>query len=131
MRIFKHPPDPARAAMLLEKAKVIKPEGESKEEGEKHDDGKAPIGLIPPWALWEVAKVLQHGAKEYSPWNWAKGMSWSRVYNAAQRHLLKWQMRESPDKDSGLSHLAHAACCLMFLITYELKGIGRDDRPNI
>ena len=32
------------------------------------------------------------------------------------------------DTETGYSHLWHAACCLMFLIAYEARGSGTDDR---
>lgn len=95
----------------------------------KHDDGKARFDLLQPLALTEVAKVLEHGSKKYADNNWRKGAAWSRYYGALQRHLNAWWAGESLDKDSGLGHLAHAACCLMFLQSYEIEKLGTDDRP--
>lgn len=55
-------------------------------------------------------------------------MAWSRMLGACLRHLFSWAKREEADPESGLSHLAHAACCVLFLIDYERRGAGQDDR---
>lgn len=47
------------------------------------------------------------------------------------RHVFAWIRFEPRDSETTLSHLAHAGCCILFLITYELKGLGTDDRPKI
>jgi len=105
---------------------------ESKNEpGMKFDYGKTPLELLPTIALREIAKVLEFGAKKYDPWNWAKGMSWSRLAGAALRHLYAWLEREEKDPESDLSHLAHLGCCVLFLLTYEKLGLGTDDRYRL
>ena len=40
---------------------------------------------------------------------------------------------EDKDPESGLSHLAHAACCIMFLLEFEKTHPELDDRykPNV
>ena len=60
--------------------------------------------------------------------NWEKGMKWGRVYGALMRHLWAWWRGEKADPETGMSHLWHAGCCIAFLITYEQRGIGEDDR---
>jgi hypothetical protein len=96
--------------------------------GKKFDFGKPPMSLVPTEAIREVAKVLDYGAKKYDPWNWKKGMKWSRLQDAALRHQYAWAEGENKDLETGLSHLAHSICCLMFLLTYEILGLGQDDR---
>jgi len=98
-------------------------------EGRKDDQGKLPYDLIAPEALEELAKVLKFGSIKYAPRNWEKGMDWSRVYAALQRHLWAWWGGEHTDPETGFSHLSHALCCLMFLSAYEARGVGNDDRP--
>lgn len=61
-------------------------------------------------------------------WNWAKGFTWSRLIGAALRHLFAFARGEDRDPESGLSHLAHAGCCILFLITHERCKLGTDDR---
>lgn len=72
--------------------------------------------------------------------NWERGMSWGRVFGALMRHMWAWWGGAGPsranfifgevDEETGFSHLWHAACCLMFLIAYEQRKIGTDDRKN-
>jgi len=100
------------------------------QEGLKYDRGKPPMHLLSPEALRQVAKVLEFGATKYEPWNWARGISYSRVYSAAQRHLNYWWEGEDLDPETGISHIAHAACCLMFLLQYEKTKQEYDDRPK-
>jgi hypothetical protein len=39
-------------------------------------------------------------------------------------------MGEDKDPETGFSHLSHVGCCALFLIAYELRGAGLDDRPG-
>ena len=96
--------------------------------GVKHDAGKLPLDLLPFDALDSVAAVLAHGAAKYEARNWELGMRWGRLFGAALRHLFAWGRGERLDPESGLPHLAHAACCVLFLLAYELRGVGQDDR---
>ncbi len=98
-------------------------------EGVKLDEGKDPWHLAPFDAIGAVVKVLAFGAKKYQPRNWEKGMDWSRLYSALMRHLVSWWAGEKADDDTGYSHLWHAGACIMFLIAYEIRGVGKDDRP--
>lgn len=97
--------------------------------GVKYDADKTPYHLISPTFLEGLALVLKHGAIKYSPRNWEKGMEWSRVYRAAIGHMNDWWMSRGPDPETRLSHLLHAACCLMMLYEYEVLAKGKDDRP--
>jgi hypothetical protein len=94
----------------------------------KYDQDKPDYSLLPPEALEEMSKVLTYGAKKYAPHNWAKGMDWSRLYSAMNRHIWAWWNGEDNDKETGLSHLAHAMCCLAFLISLDKRGVGEDNR---
>lgn len=96
--------------------------------GTKHDAGKPRPELLPSAALLEVAKVLEFGSRKYEDDNWRKGFKWKRLYGAALRHLLAHKEGEDKDPESGITHLAHATCCLLFLLEHELKGLGEDDR---
>lgn len=97
-------------------------------EGTKYDAGKPKMELLSPIALTEIAKVLTFGSIKYQAHNWRKGISWSRVLGAALRHLMAFINGEDKDPESGLSHLAHASCCLMFLLEYEVRHKELDDR---
>jgi len=98
--------------------------------GYKSDNDKDQYSLLPVDSLREIVKVLTFGAKKYEPYNWAKGMYYSRIYSALQRHLNTWWGKEDNDPETKLSHLAHAGCCILFLLAYQLRGMTKwDDRP--
>jgi len=96
--------------------------------GIKNDANKPRVELLSSIALVEVSKVMTFGAKKYSAHNWRGGISWSRVLGAALRHLLAFLGGENKDPETGLSHLAHAGCCIMFLLEYESTHPELDDR---
>jgi hypothetical protein len=62
---------------------------------------------------WEV---LTFGAKKYQTNSWQKVEPKERYFAACLRHLTAWQKGEQLDQESHLPHLAHALCCLMFLL---------------
>lgn len=89
-------------------------------EGRKLDGGKVIMGAIPPDAEFAVARVLTFGAEKYARDNWRKVTDMDvRYMDAALRHLNAHRRGESVDSESGESHLAHAACCIMFLLQIE------------
>lgn len=94
----------------------------------KHDQNKPGIALIPGEAIIEIAKAYDFGAKKYSAHNWRQGFEWLRISSAALRHIFAWISGEDKDPESGLSHLAHACCNLMMLITFQTTKTGTDDR---
>ena len=99
-------------------------------EGRKDDSGKTPWHLMPPDALNQIAQVLEFGANKYGDRNWERGMNWSRPFSALMRHMWAWWRGEDRDPETGLSHLAHAGCCILFLLTYQGHATGKDDRPH-
>lgn len=98
----------------------------------KFDSGKVEMHLLPTDAIEEITKVLMFGANKYAPNNWKAngGFSYSRVFNSTIRHMFAWWRGEDKDPESGLSHLAHAGCCILFLLHYVLnkEKYGKDDR---
>jgi len=89
--------------------------------GVKYDSGKPLFSLIPPHALEEVAKVLTKGAEKYAPDNWKKVPHLMERYeDAAGRHLNSFSKGDYVDDETGLEHLAHAACCLLFMLETRL-----------
>ena len=103
------------------------------EEGRKDDSDKAARPeLLSPFFLLGVSEVLADGAKKYDARNWEKGILYSRVYGALLRHLFAWWGGAENDPDTGMHHLYHAGCCLMFLSHYEADTLQYqewDDRP--
>jgi hypothetical protein len=88
----------------------------------KHDYGKPDWSLMPWDALGPVVDVLMFGAEKYGPESWRDVPDAPRRYwSAAQRHLIAHIQGEMSDEESGLPHLAHAACCVLFLLGLEVR----------
>jgi len=85
------------------------------EEFMKFDTDKLRFELIPPRVEESLAKVLTYGAKKYKPENWRKG-SIERYEAALLRHINAYRQGEACDKESGLLHLEHALCNVVFLL---------------
>jgi len=97
--------------------------------GLKYDGDKPIMYLVRPEFTEGVGKVLTFGAKKYAPWNWAEGINYSRLLSALDRHMNAFKKGEDLDPETGLSHLYHAGCCLMFLSCFEEWGKKEfDDR---
>lgn len=94
----------------------------------KFDSDKLPLHLLSTEAMNQTAAVLAFGAEKYAAHNWRKGFVWSRPLSAAMRHITAFNAGEDKDPESGLSHLAHAACCIMFLLEFEKTHKELDDR---
>jgi hypothetical protein len=94
----------------------------------KFDQDKLPLHLLSTEAMNQTAAVLAFGAQKYAEHNWRKGFVWSRPLSAAMRHITAFNDGEDKDPESGLSHLAHAACCIMFLLEFEKTNKHLDDR---
>jgi hypothetical protein len=91
--------------------------------GAKHDHGKPRWDLLPWGPVGDVVAVLTFGAAKYAPNNWQHvDEPRGRYYAAALRHLAAWVDGERFDPESGLPHLAHACCCLLFLLWFERGG---------
>lgn len=100
----------------------------SKPGGMKFDNGKPRMELISRVFLEELAKVLSFGAQKYEPWQWKKGFESDRLVGATLRHIHAYNSGETTDPESGLPHLAHAACNLMFLLDLSSNGKLVDTR---
>ena len=96
----------------------------------KNDSAKVRLDLLPVRPILDVGQVLTFGAVKYKPRNWEKGFSWSRPYAAALRHLFAWWAGETYDKETGLNHLAHALCEIMFLLEFAYTHPELDDRQQ-
>lgn len=94
----------------------------------KFDQDKLPLHLLSTEAMNQTAAVLKFGAIKYAEHNWRKGFTWSRPLAAAMRHITAFNDGQDTDPESGLSHLAHAACCIMFLLEFEKTHPELDDR---
>lgn len=89
--------------------------------GRKDDEGKLDWDLLPIEAMEEVIKVLMHGATKYGRENWKDvAQADKRYYNAAMRHLTAWRQGKLLDPETQFPHLAHAMCCMLFLLSFDM-----------
>lgn len=96
--------------------------------GLKYDQGKPPMELLSRQWLEGTAQVLAFGAKKYSAENWRNGIHTKRLIGAALRHTLAFLDGEDTDPETGLSHVHHASCCLMFISETMARRPEFDDR---
>jgi len=94
----------------------------------KDNRSKSRVDLIPAAPLLGAGVVLGYGAHKYKPNNWRLGLGWSDTWASLQRHLLAFNEGEDIDKESGLPHIDHAMCQLLFLSNYYHTSTGVDDR---
>lgn len=92
-------------------------------DGRKDDQGKDRWDLVPMGPMRDVVRVLMFGAQRYGDDNWhmvvSKPDGVRRYFSAVQRHLVAWWEGERLDPDSGMPHLAHAICGLLFLSWFD------------
>lgn len=106
------------------------------DEAKKLDDGKTDWSLLPVDSVEEILKVLEFGKKKYAAHNWCSGngFKWTRTINACLRHMFAFMRGEDNDPESGISHLAHAGCNILFMLHFVLnkERYNQDDRykPN-
>lgn len=99
--------------------------------GERKNEGKLRMDLVPVSSINALAEVLTFGAQKYSERNWERGMKYSVPYACLMRHITKWWKGEENDNESNLNHLKHALCNIAMLIEYEeKKPHSLDDRPG-
>lgn len=97
-------------------------------EGVKNDENKPAMQYLSGIWLTGVANVLGFGAKKYAAHNWRKGIHSSRLLGASLRHIFAYMGGEDNDPETGLCHLHHASCCLMFLSELRETKPEFDDR---
>ena len=89
--------------------------------GLRHNEGKLQWHLLPMDLVRETVRVMMFGATKYKPNNWKRGFKYSTVLDCAYRHLDWWAEGEDNCSESGLSHLAHAMCNLVFLYFFHAR----------
>lgn len=96
--------------------------------GTKFDSEKPDYSLLSPLALEEIVKVMTFGKRKYTAHNWRSGITNSRLFAAAMRHLWAYWRGEDFDPESKLSHLAHCGCCVMMMLENIILRPNLDDR---
>ena len=98
---------------------LTKVNGISKDQSAKADKGKLELSLVNPELVKAVAEVRMYGTEKYGDSaNWRK-VEPKRYVDALYRHLLAYIEGNEVDEESGLSHLAHMACNISFLLDKE------------
>lgn len=93
--------------------------GADKDQSAKADKGKLELSLVNPELVKAVAEVRMYGTEKYGDSeNWRK-VEPKRYVDALYRHLLAYIEGNEVDEESGLSHLAHMACNISFLLDKE------------
>jgi len=85
--------------------------------GRKFDKGKPRWELLPYQQVKEIVEIFTFGSEKYEDHNWQHVRPFkTRYFGALMRHVTAWFEGERIDHESGKSHLAHAGCCLLFLM---------------
>ena len=94
-------------------------------------------GKYDPTYLFRSAKIAVHHVREYGSKKYVNRDTWVKTdkkeyIKAAERHLDSINDGEEFAKDSGLPHLWHALCDIMFAIESEkIKMKKEEDLSNI
>lgn len=99
----------------------------------RHNSGKLRYDLIPPEFLSALAKLMTDNLGKYPERNWERGMDWQKCFASLMRHAWAWEGGEDLDHDPVTGdhfHILMAAWNCMALYVYQVRNIGRDDRPN-
>jgi dATP/dGTP diphosphohydrolase, N-terminal len=88
--------------------------------GAKFDGDKLQWNLLPIKEVEQIVEILTIGAKKYPKDNWKNVPNMDEIYyDALMRHLVAHRKGEVNDPETNKLHLAHAACCLLFLMWSE------------
>jgi hypothetical protein len=85
----------------------------------RYNEEKPKWSLVHYKSLEPMVRVLEMGAKKYSPDNWKIGLNRSEILESTMRHLTALMDGELLDKESGISHMAHIQCNAMFYNYHE------------
>ena len=66
-----------------------------------------------------MVEVLEFGATKYGAFNWQRGLDKREICESALRHMFAYLSGEKLDQESGLSHIGHMQCNLLFLAYME------------
>jgi hypothetical protein len=104
----------------------------------KYNDNKPMMSLIRPEFTKALAEALSYGAVKYqeekgdTP-NYLKGggFLYSDIIDSLERHLNSFKTGINLDEESGLEHIIQVAVNAMFLHSYRVSGLGKDDRFSL
>lgn len=114
-------------------SKVFKPAGDSCPEVQckhssviespvvKPSEGKPPISLIPREAIIETAKCFDYGSKKHGRYAFHSGVEYTKLIDAALRHLFAIADGEDIDEESGNKHAGAVIANMAMLISMYSK----------
>lgn len=85
--------------------------------------------LIPPSAMFRLARHYGAGAVKYAAHNWAAGYEWSKPYAALNRHLWQTISGEYIDEETGSPHLVAVLWHCLTMTEFYTTHPEFDDRP--
>lgn len=93
-----------------------------------------PYDLVPFQEITDAfARVAEHGAKKYAPWNWTLGLARVQLCGSLLRHTFAYLRGEERDPDSGLLHTDHIlwnAAALSHNVHHNLEDGRRPEPPR-
>lgn len=105
--------------------------------GDRFNEGKSRMDLIP----WDTMLALGHhysmGALKYSDRNWEKGLHWADTAAALQRHHAAWACGEDTFTEtiSGEPITTYHDMAMVWnavaIATYRIRGVGVDNRSKL
>jgi len=87
---------------------------------DRFNEGKPQWSLMDFESFEPMIRVLEYGSKKYARNNWKKGLPTVEIMDSLMRHIISFLEGEDIDKESGLPHIGHMMCNLMFL-SYVMK----------
>lgn len=98
---------------------------------DRFNEGKVQWSLVDFKSLEPMVRVLEFGAQKYTRDNWKKGLPITKIFDSLQRHLIAFIGGEDVDSESGIEHLGHALCNIMFMQYMMTNKPELDDRQEI
>lgn len=98
-----------------EYAKMVSEVDEDTQKAERLNEGKLQWSLVDFPSLEPMVEVLGYGSLKYAPDNWKRGLPVRKQIDSLLRHVTAIASGVELDEESGLSHIGHAQCNLMFL----------------
>lgn len=97
----------------------------------KADQNKPRTDLIPPEGVLGLADLYAVGAEKYADRNWEKGMDYTRLLGAMERHMLAYKAGENYAPDDKQHHMLSVAWCAFAIFTFDCRDMADewDDRP--
>jgi len=98
---------------------------------DRFNTGKRQWSMVDFESLEPMVEVLEYGANKYSKDNWKQGLPVLEICESLLRHTFAFMAGEDKDPESGLSHIGHMMCNLMFLsYVMRVKKTEFDDRNH-